>query len=215
MKEKFDLIIFDWDGTLVDSIDWIVHCLRKTAERNQCTIPDEQAAKDIIGLSIQHAMDRLFPDINEDAQEHLIASYSQEFFSREITSENLFAGVETMLNRLRDKGYLLAVATGKGRNGLDKAIAGTGLSGFFDITRCADETASKPNPKMLEQILTEMKVDRARTVMIGDSIHDMKMADNAGIPAIAVSCGAHDSETLQHFNPILNLTTTTDLLNYF
>ena len=211
MKGRFDLIIFDWDGTLVDSIDWIVCCLQKAARSQGCDIPEEQAAKEIIGLSIQKAMEKLFPEIDEKTQEQLIASYSQEFFSKPITEDDLFSGVNEMLQKFKQAGYQLAVATGKSRSGLEKAMQGTGLSDFFHITRCADQTASKPHPVMLEEIIKEMAVSKERVVMVGDSVHDMQMAINAGISSIAVSCGANSTEQLQHYNPLLNLQQTIEL----
>ena len=213
MARRFDLIIFDWDGTLVDSIDWIVHCLQKAAGEYGCIVPEKQAAKDIIGLSIQRAMETLFPGIDQKTQEQLIACYSQEFFSKQITEDDLFTGVNEMLVKFKQMGYFVAIATGKSRVGLDKAMKGTGLSDFFHITRCADQTASKPQPDMLEEIIKEMAVCKERVVMVGDSVHDMQMAINAGIASIAVSCGAHSSEQLQQYNPLFNLQQTTELLD--
>jgi len=213
MKDRFDLIVFDWDGTLVDSVDWIVHCLTIAATKQGCDIPPKQAIKDIIGLSIQRALQELFPRIDQNTQEQLIACYSQEFFSKEISANDLFTGVNDMLITLKQQGYQLAVATGKSRAGLDKAMIGTGLSDFFHISRCADETASKPQTLMLEEIIAEMGVERERVLLVGDSVHDMQMAINASVPAIAVTCGANSIEQLQQYKPLLNLQQTTDLLD--
>ncbi len=215
MKDRFDLIIFDWDGTLVDSIDWIVHCFQTAAVENGYLIPDQQAVKNVIGLSIQKAMNQLFSECDQIKQEQLIASYSQEFFSRQITEKDLFEGVNEMLQALKQKGYKLAVATGKTRSGLDKAILGTGLSDIFNMTRCADQSASKPQPDMLEDIVKEMAIDKFRAVMVGDSIHDMQMAINAGMSSIAVYCGANSYTQLQQYNPLLNLQQTIELLDRF
>jgi len=212
MKNRFDLIVFDWDGTLVDSVDWIVHCLKKAAGDQGCVIPKEQDVKDIIGLSLYKALDKLFPDLDETAQQRMVASYSEAFFSKKITKEDLFVGVNDMLLTFKQAGYQLAVATGKSRHGLDKAMLGTGLENFFNITKCADETASKPSPDMLDAIVREMNVSKERVVMVGDSTHDMQMAINAGIPSIAVLCGANSQEQLQQYNPLLNLQQTTELL---
>ena len=213
MARRFDLIVFDWDGTLVDSIDWIVHCLQKAAGEYGCNVPEQQAAKDIIGLSIQGAMEKLFPGIDQKTQEQLIACYSQEFFSKQITEDDLFTGVNEMLVKFKKMGYFVAIATGKSRVGLDRAMKGTGLSDFFHTTRCADQTASKPQPDMLDQIINEMEVCKERVVMVGDSVHDMQMAINAGIASIAVSCGANSSEQLQQYNPLFNLQQTRQLLD--
>lgn len=213
MKDRFDLIIFDWDGTLADSVDWIVHCLKVAAERQSLDVPDDQAIKNIIGLSIQNALAELFPEIKGQDQEQFIACYSQLFFAREITEKDLFSGVNEMLLQLRSQGYKLAVATGKGRAGLDKAMNGVGLHEFFDVTRCANETASKPNPLMLDEIITEMQVSRERVVFIGDSNHDLQMAENAGISAIAVLCGANSKTQLSSYQSIACLQQTTELLD--
>ena len=141
----------------------------------------------------------------------MIACYSQEFFSKPITEDDLFSGVNEMLQKFKQTGYQLAVATGKSRSGLDKSMQGTGLSDFFHITRCADQTASKPQPVMLEEIIKEMAVSKERVVMVGDSVHDMQMAINAGISSIAVSCGANSTEQLQQYNPLINLQQTIEL----
>ena len=213
MKDRFELIIFDWDGTLVDSTDWITHCLKKAASSQGFTIPEDQAARDTIGLSIQKAMDKLFPGIDQCTQNKMAASYSQEYFSKKISADDLFAGINEMLINLKQMGYQLAVATGKNRSGLDKALHGTGLNNFFHITRCADETASKPSPDMLEEIIEEMGVSRERAVMIGDSVHDLKMATNADMASIAVSCGANSAKQLKVHSPLLILKQTTAILD--
>ncbi|MCK5829536.1 MAG: HAD-IA family hydrolase [Methylococcales bacterium] len=213
MKNRFDLIIFDWDGTLVDSIDWIVQSLCKAAEVSGCTVPDEQAVKNIIGLSLEKSTDTLFPTINQKTKQQLMTCYSQEFFSKQVSKNDLFVGINNMLVELKQKGFQLAVATGKNKVELDKAMQGTGLSGFFDITRCADQTASKPQPDMLDEIIEHTGVRRERAVMVGDSIHDLKMAMNAGIASIAVLCGANSQDQLQQFNPLLNLQHTTQILD--
>jgi len=213
MKDRFDLIIFDWDGTLVDSVDWIVQCLSVAAGKQGREIPSKQAIKNIIGLSIHKALDELFPGIDQNTREQLITCYSQEFFSKQISEQDLFVGVDDMLHKLKQQGYQLAVATGKSRAGLDKAMQGTGLQAFFHITRCADETASKPQTLMLEEIISELAVSRDRVLFVGDSTHDMKMANNANVSAIAVTCGANSLDQLNEFKPLLNLQQTTELLD--
>ena len=212
MKNRFDLIIFDWDGTLVDSIDWIVHCLQTAAKEHDCQIPASQAAKDIIGLSINKAMEVLFPTLDETTTKALVACYSQTFFSKKITQHDLFLGVHQMLIELKQQGYQLAVATGKNRLGLDKALQATQTLDLFHISRCADETASKPHPRMLEEIIQQTKTQRGRTLMVGDSVHDLQMAQNANISAIGVSCGAHSKALLQQYQPLHCLSQTAELL---
>jgi len=212
MKNRFDLIVFDWDGTLMDSVDWIVQCLVVAAKEQSCDIPKEQDVKNIIGLSIHKSMDKLFPSLDQEARQKYIESYSKAFFSRQITQADLFKGVADMLLQFKQRGYQLAVATGKSRHGLDKAMQGTRLESFFDITACADETASKPQPDMLNHIVKEMDVEKEKVIMIGDSTHDMEMAMNAGIASIAVLCGANSQQQMQPYNPLLNLQQTTELL---
>lgn len=215
MKNRFDLIIFDWDGTLVDSVDWIVHCIQLAAERHQCRVPEIQDVKDIIGLSIEQATAKLFPEHDLALRRSIAADYGQTFFSKAISSDDLFPGVEAMLRRFRADGYRLAVATGKKRAGLDRAIAGTGIAELFCTTRCADQTASKPDPLMIDEIVAELGVEKQRTVMVGDSIHDLQMALNAGVASIAVTCGANSAEVLQPFGPLHCLSLPTDLTDIF
>ena len=207
------MIIFDWDGTLINSIDWITHCLQHAAAQYDCPIPESQAAKDVIGLSINKAMQTLFPEVDEQTQEQLVGCYSQKYFSKRISRNDLFPGVYEMLVQLNEEGYQLAVATGKSRAGLQEALMATGTEGLFCITRCSDETASKPDPRMLSEIIQHTNTAQERSLMVGDSIHDLQMAHNAHISAIAVSCGAHSTEFLQQYNPLLCLQQPTELLN--
>lgn len=213
MKNRFELLIFDWDGTLMDSIGWIVHCMQTAAERAGCPVPTAEAAKDVIGLSIIRAMDTLFPDASPGQREHLVRCYSQEYVSRHMGADALFDGVYDMLEELRGAGYRLAVATGKTRAGLQRALQATGTEDLFCITRAADETASKPDPRMLLEIMAHTGAAPERTLMIGDSIHDLQMAQNARISAIGVSCGAHSEQTLQQYRPLRCLTQPAELLN--
>ncbi len=213
MKKQFEVLIFDWDGTLMDSIGWIVHCMQTAADQVGCKVPTAAAAKDVIGLSITRAMDMLFPDADPDLRERLVRAYSQEYASRSLGPDDLFAGVYAMLHQLNDAGYRLAVATGKTRAGLQNALRATGAEDFFCITRAADETASKPDPLMLLEIISQLDVAPARALMIGDSVHDLQMAQNARIAAIGVSCGAHSEQTLLQYRPLLCLQHTAELLN--
>jgi phosphoglycolate phosphatase len=213
MKHRFDLIIFDWDGTLIDSIDWITRCLQQAAVQCDYPVPQAQAAKDVIGLSINRAMQTLFPDADAKTQQQLVASYSRNYLSKQISADDLFPGVQEMLGQLKNQGYQLAVATGKTRVGLQEALRATGTEHLFCITRCADETASKPDPRMLHEIILHTSTAKERTLMVGDSIHDLQMALNAPIPAIAVSCGANSAASLQQYQPLLCLQQTTELLN--
>ncbi len=211
LKNKFDLIIFDWDGTLINSIDWIVHCLKTAGNTAGYITPDEQALKNTIGLSIEAAMNQLYLGIDNKTQDQLVSLYNAEYFSKIITEADLFTGIKDMLNGLKQQGYLLAIATGKKRIGLDKAMQETGLANFFDMTCCADQTASKPKPDMLEKIIDYLHISKEKTVMVGDSIHDIQMANNAKIASIAVSCGANTADQLRSYHPILNLKNTIEL----
>ena len=213
MKKQFDLLIFDWDGTLIDSIDWIAQCLQHAGKHYGFTVPDDTAAKNVIGLSIKNAIQTLFPSADEHTQTQLITHYSEAYFSKQLSKDDLFPGVFDMLEQLKHSGYQLAVATGKTRAGLDEALQATGTGDLFCVTRCSDETASKPDPKMLHEIMQHANIPKERSVMIGDSIHDLQMALNAKISAIAVSCGAHSEEFLQQYSPLRCLQQPTQLLN--
>ncbi len=210
--KKFDLIVFDWDGTLVNSIDWIVHCLQKAAQLCNCDVPETQAVKNIIGLSIEHAMAELFPGIEKQVQEQLISHYSQLFFSKKTSRNDLFSGVYDMLVQLKQNDYLLAVATGKKNRGLIKTMKDADLLDFFSVTRSADQTASKPDPLMLNEIIEELEVSKDKVLMVGDSVHDLQMAINAKIAAVGVACGAHSIEVLRQYNPLMCLQQTSELL---
>lgn len=214
MKNRFDLIVFDWDGTLINTIDWIVYCLQKAGEEFGFTKPEPQAAKNVIGLCIDNAVADLYPDAGYDVQKKIVDSYSNTYFSKQLSQDDFFPGVYDMLVSLKSSGYQLAVATGKTRRGLTEALAATDTENIFDITRCADETASKPNPKMLYEIMQQIQTTPDRALMIGDSIHDMQMALNANIASVAVTCGANDRAALLKYNPLLCLQKPTELLNF-
>ena len=214
MNNRFDLLIFDWDGTLIDSIDWITHCLQTAAERCGCDVPERQAAKNVIGLSIQKATSTLHPEVDAQTLEQLVQHYSREYLSKKLSREDLFPDVVEMLVELKQAGYQLAVATGKTRHGLQQALQSTETEDLFSVTRCADETASKPEPKMLLEIMQLTNCPPERSLMVGDSIHDLQMASNAHISSVAVYCGAHSKDTLQHYEPLLCLAHATELLAY-
>lgn len=215
LKNHFDLIIFDWDGTLADSIDWIVQSIQQAALGCHQPPPSAQAIKDIIGLSIEEAMQVLFPGLSVSARVEMSVYYGQHFFSRPSGPQDLFPGVRDMLVQLQQAGLALAVATGKKAAGLAKVIQATEVEGFFVTTRCADQTASKPNPLMIDEIVAELGVSKQRTLMVGDSVHDLQMALNAGVSAVAVSCGAHSAEVLKPYRPLHCLSAPTELLNIF
>jgi len=212
MKQRFDLLVFDWDGTLFDSIGWIVECLQYATKAADLPVPSDALAKSVIGLSIQAAMDAICPGSTQAQVDTLVGHYREHYHTRPTTVDGLFQGVPELLDALRARGYRLAVATGKNRNGLNHALAATGMGSLFHATRCADETASKPHPKMLFQLMDELAIPPGRTLMIGDSLHDLRMADNADIAAIAVGCGANTLDELAELKPLLCLETTRELL---
>lgn len=212
--KKIDTIIFDWDGTLIDSIDWIVYCVRIAAEESLLPVPSKEAARNIIGLSLVGAMQELFPDVEPNQQQQMAQSYARHFLSKEISRADLFEGVYELLLSLKQAGYQLAVATGKTRKGLDRALHGTGIGDLFSITCCADETVSKPDPAMLIKIMRHLDTDNTRALMIGDTVHDLQMAENANMASVAVFCGAQTPELLQQFNPLYCLQHTKQLIEY-
>ena len=196
---KYDLLVFDWDGTLMDSVAKIVACTQAAARDLNIAVPEYEQAKQIIGLGLHEAMARLFNITEEDQVQAVAERYRYHFLGDEPTPETLFSGAEQLLSELEAQGYLLAVATGKSRRGLDHVLEKTSLSNVFHITRCADETFSKPNPQMLFEIMEFSGVDADKTLMIGDTEYDMLMAGNAGADALGVTYGVHDRPHLmQH-----------------
>jgi phosphoglycolate phosphatase len=204
------LLVFDWDGTLMDSEAQIVGCMRAAAadlalpERS----PDE--IRNIIGLGLKEAVTSLYPEHGEILADDLAARYREHWLGQ-LEASTLFPGVVETLQLLKEEGFLLAVATGKGRAGLDRALAMTGLDAVFDATRCADETRSKPHPQMLHEIMQALDVPGPRTAMIGDTEYDMAMARNANTHPVAVSYGVHEWERLQPHAPLVCLEQFTDI----
>ncbi len=214
MKKRYELLVFDWDGTLFDSIHWIVESLHFAARECGLPLPSERLARSVIGLSLERAMETLFPGARESDLEALMACYQHYYNSKPIGRESLFEGVPDMLDKLYAEGYKLAVATGKTRRGLDHALQATGAGGWFHGTRAAGETASKPDPMMLLQLMDELDAAPGRTLMIGDSVYDMQMARNAGVDAVGVFGGANEAEELLALSPLLSLEQTVKLLDW-
>ena len=200
-RTQFDLIVFDWDGTLMDSTATIVQCIQAAARDLGLPVPDKRAASHVIGLGLADAMAAAMPDIDPKYYPRVVERYRHHYLGqdRDLT---LFDGVREMLNDLSQQNYFLAVATGKSRVGLNRALNATGLLSVFDATRCADETFSKPHPAMLQELTRELGQDMARTLMIGDTTHDLQMAINAGAASVAVEYGAHPVRELNALNPI-------------
>ena len=196
MNKTYELIVFDWDGTLMDSEARIVACMQRAARDTGVAEPSHEAARDIIGLGMGEAVQRLFPELGRSGVERLISAYRVHWLGDQIVGTELFSGARELLQGLRGAGHLLAVATGKSRRGLDKALDESGLEGLFHATRCADETHSKPHPQMLEEILTDLDTTAADALVIGDTEYDMQMAGNARVDAVGVSHGVHSAERL-------------------
>lgn len=201
MSRKYEVIVFDWDGTLMNSEAKIVNCIAAAAR--DCGIPDPgpAASRHIIGLGLQEALNTLFPDVRPSDRFRIAERYRDHFLLHDRTETALFPGVASGLAQLADHGYILAVATGKSRRGLDKVLDETGTRELFTVTRCADETASKPHPQMLCEILDVAGVEATRAVMVGDTTYDMQMARNAGMDGLAVSYGSHARELLLDHAP--------------
>lgn len=204
------LLVFDWDGTLMDSEAQIVACMQ--AGITDLNLDPRSAAeiRNIIGLGLREAVTALYPEADTGLIRALADRYREHWLACDQPSL-LFPGVEATLRLLKEEGFRLAVATGKGRHGLDKVLRETGLAALFDATRCADETFSKPHPLMLEQIMGELRCMPAQTIMIGDTEYDMEMARNAQAHAVAVSYGVHEWPRLQRHEPLTCLDHITEL----
>ena len=197
------LLIFDWDGTLSDSAARIIHCVQQAAlSTGHKPLPDDDI-RNIIGLGLSEAMQRLYPELDEDSKECVKQSYVEHFLALDQTPSSFFDGVLDGLAQLRQEGFQLAVATGKSRKGLNRVLNNLGMEHFFDDSRCADETASKPHPLMLEELLSAFNRQPHQAVMVGDTEYDMEMAQVAGVPRVAVSYGAPHIDRLHPYQPVL------------
>lgn len=198
---KYELIIFDWDGTLMDSSLRIVNCLQRAAQDLELPVPGVNQARHIIGLNLQDSLASLFGQLSNAQVSKYIERYRYHFYHPQADQMLMFDGVMDGLEELDRHGLLLAVATGKGRQGLDPILNECGLENLFVMTRCADEAFGKPNPRMLFDILEFTGHDPRQAVMIGDTSYDMEMAENAGMDAVAVDYGMHDLDLLKQYNP--------------
>lgn len=198
---RFDLIAFDWDGTLFDSTASIVQCLQQAVVDVGGQRPTRELASYVIGLALPEALGRVAPDVPSSSYRQLSERY-RFHYTRHMNDITLFDGVPELLADLRAQGYLLAVATGKSRRGLREALEAVQLRTLFDATRTAEETAGKPDPLMLNELMAELAVPTQRTLMIGDTTHDLQMAHNAGCPSVAVSYGAHGTVGFDEWQPL-------------
>ncbi|MGO4394789.1 HAD-IA family hydrolase [Variovorax sp. M-6] len=198
---RFDLIAFDWDGTLYDSTRLIVRCIQAAVVDVGGARPSENDAAWVIGLGLAEALARAAPDVPKEKYAELGARYRYHFLQRK-DDLVLFDGVLPMLDALRARGHRLAVATGKSRRGLDEALATVALRDRFDASRTADETFGKPHPRMLLELMDELEVPADRTLMIGDTTHDLQLAINAGCASVGVSYGAHEPGDFDALAPL-------------
>ena len=198
---RFDLIAFDWDGTLFDSTAIIVRCIQAAVRDVGGTVPTDKEAAYVIGMGLMQALAHAAPDVPPEKYTELGNRYRFHYIQHQ-DDLSLFAGVLPLLNDLRERGHLLAVATGKSRRGLDEALHTVQLKGVFDGSRTADQTAGKPHPLMLQELMAEFDVAPERLLMIGDTTHDLQMAVNAGCASVGVSYGAHEPDAFHALQPL-------------
>lgn len=210
---RFDLVVFDWDGTLYDSTAVIVQSIQAAARDLGLPPPDDQRAAFVIGLGLRAAMEHAVPGLPADRYPLMAERYRHHYFAHQ-DDLTLFPGVLEMLQALRRRHHWLAVATGKSRSGLDQALAGASLHGLFDATRTADETASKPDPRMLHELMREFGAAPGRTLMVGDTTHDLLLAANAGTPSVAVGYGAHAREDFAAHAPLFVACSVAELADW-
>ena len=198
---RFDLIAFDWDGTLFDSTAIIVRCIQAAVRDVGGTVPTDKEAAYVIGMGLMQALAHAAPDVPPEKYTELGNRYRFHYIQHQ-DDLSLFDGVLPLLNYLRERGNLLAVATGKSRRGLDEALHTVQLKGVFDGSRTADQTAGKPHPLMLQELMAEFDVAPERLLMIGDTTHDLQMAVNAGCASVGVSYGAHEPDAFHALKPL-------------
>jgi len=200
-ESRYKLVIFDWDGTLMDSAAKIINCMQLAADQCGVTVPSAEEVGHIIGISLKPAIKQLFNTDDEALVERLVLAYKEAFVSQDTTPCPLFDGVESLLASLKESGAILAVATGKARRGLSRAWQQTNTGHYFTTSRCADDAESKPSPDMLLQILDELDIQASDAVMIGDTTYDMQMAKSIGMDRIGVSYGVHAQVHLEALQP--------------
>jgi phosphoglycolate phosphatase len=200
-SNRYALIVFDWDGTLMDSTAGIAVSIQEAAREMGLPVPAREAASHVIGLGLQDSLRSAVPSLPPEKYMDFVALYRKHFNAQQETMD-LFPGVREMLEELGSRRFKLAVATGKSRRGLDRVLERTGLAALFDATRCGEEAASKPAPAMLLDLQSELGVAAARTLMIGDTTHDLQMAQNAGVASLAAAFGAHPREQLLALEPL-------------
>jgi phosphoglycolate phosphatase len=197
---RYRLIVFDWDGTLLDSAGGIVECIQEAARELRLPVPAREAASHVIGLGLRDSLRMAVPSLPEHQYREFAEAYRRHFLARQ-GAMTLFPGVRELLRELAAAGHHLAVATGKSRRGLEQALELTGLRPYFAASRCADETDPKPHPAMLLELLEELAASPREALMVGDTSHDLAMARSAGVDAVAVTYGAHPGDALRALVP--------------
>ena len=213
-NKKYQLLVFDWDGTLADSEACIIDAMQLASTEAKLPKRNDAQIRDVIGLSLDVAIEALFPEADTSIRSSVADRYREHYFSTSTSAVPVFEGVVEILEKLNQENYFLAVATGKSRRGLDRSLSESGLDKYFHTTRCADETISKPNPQMLIEIIDYFGLEAGDALMIGDSEYDLQMATNAGAESIAVSYGVHSVERLQQFEPLAIIHNITELSDY-
>ncbi len=209
--KRFELLVFDWDGTLMDSVARIVACIQGAVRDLQLEPRSDTQVRNIIGLGLHEAISSLYPGTDFAFHDQVAQRYRHHFLNADPTPMTLFPGAFEVVVELHRQGYWMAVATGKGRQGLDRVLDETGLRRYFHVTRCSDETSSKPHPQMLQEIIDFVGVEPADTLMIGDTEYDLEMASNARTAALAVSYGVHTPTQLARHRPLGCLDAITEL----
>lgn len=211
MNHEAKLIVFDWDGTLMDSAAHIVSSLQTAIADLELEKKTNDELKNIIGLGLREAFFALYPQADDNELTALTLRYREHFFDKQADTSELFSGARELVQELQDKDYYLAIATGKGRNGLDKVLNETGMGEFFPITRCADESHSKPHPQMLLDIIDYYGIDANEAIMVGDTEYDLLMANNAEANAVGVTYGVHEKQRLLDCKPLTCLDNVSEL----
>ena len=214
MQRKFDLLVFDWDGTLMDTVERITQCTQLCFDRLGMPKPEVSAVKSQIGKSLPLFMELLLMEPNDVLVQKLCSAYRDISRSGILPEMKAFPGIENMLEELKSKDYQLAIATGKSRRGLDRDLEICGLGSFFKASRCADESVSKPDPAMLHWLCSFCRMPPNRVMVIGDTTHDLEMAARAGVKSAGVLCGCHSAEQLVEYSPLVLLEQTADLASW-
>ncbi|MBI1173735.1 MAG: HAD-IA family hydrolase [Sideroxydans sp.] len=213
MAKRYELIVFDWDGTVMDSTAVIAGSIQAACRDLELPVPSDEAARHVIGMGLKDALRHAVPEAPEDMYEPLADRYRRHFLAQD-ASIPLFAGARETIAGLHEAGHALAVATGKSRNGLDRALLNSDMDRYFQASRTADETFSKPHPAMLLELMDEFGMRPEQVLMIGDTTHDLKMAENAGVDALGLTHGAHPEEHLSMLRTVALLNNFAELRDW-